>query len=313
MLIITKDLLDDVFKGFQTRFAAGQVKVLTRQKPNQLMLEDFAVLIPSSNGSEHQVWLNQVDGMHEWVGDRIIQNLKLDGMIVINRDFESTKGIKRKFIEDDNFGQFGVLFDMMGANLEALWPDLAEEALLANSKWADGNPFFCAGRKLGEKSVITNVVSTALDQTAAEAGIVAMSSYKLHSGENADVMPDKLIVGPSLAGTAKAIVEADRLANGASNTSPARDLEVRVSRKLTGDHAAKWFISGRKAGIPLVAVQQRKRGELVRMDKSDDESVFMSGEYRYGTDARGEGYPTLPFLGYAGGVAAEDIADWDEL
>lgn len=310
MLIINKALLDDIFKGFQNRFAAAQTRVLTRQKPNQLMLEDFAIILPSTTGAQHQTWLNQVDGMHEWIGDRQIQNLELEGLIVVNRDFESTKGIKRKFIEDDNFGQFGILFDMMGASAEALWGDLAELALLSNDVWADGNPFFCTGRKLGEKSVITNVVKTALGKDAVEAGLVAMTSYLLHSGENADVMPDKLIVGPSLVGMAKQIVEAELITGGVSNVSPARDLEVRVSRKFTGTHAAKWCITGRKAGVPLVAVQQRKKGVLVRMDSETDEDVFMRGEYRYGTDARGEGYKTLPFLGYMGGVAAEDIPEW---
>jgi len=46
----------------------------------------------------------------------------------------------------------------------------------------------------------------------------------------------------------------------------------------------------------------------VRYHADTDEVVFMRDEFRYGTDARGEGFLTLPFLAYAGGQSG--VANW---
>ena len=86
-------------------------------------------------------------------------------------------------------------------------------------------------------------------------------------------------------------------------------LKVLCDSRISGDHKNKWYIMGEKAGIKPVAVQQRRMPVFTRMDRDTDENVFMRKEYRYGTDARGEGFLTLPFLAYAGGFASGDIVD----
>jgi len=312
-MIINRDNMASLFQTFMTKFNDAQKAAAGRPTPNALLVEDIAILMTVSGAATVHAWLEQVPGMREWIGDRVIKNLKLGKLTVSNRDFESTVGVPRNDIEDDNYGVFAPLFAMMGENSQMLWKDLALEAVIANGTWADGNPFFCSGRILGE-STITNAVTTALSQAAVEAGIAAMIGWTLFSGKPAQVSPRNLVVGPSLEGTAKQICEATIIANannvGVSNVSPARSLTVRVEPSLVGTHAAKWYITGVKAGLGPVAVQRRKLPVFTRMDRDTDENVFMRKEYLYGTDARGEAFLTLPFLAYAGGQSS--VAAWSE-
>ncbi len=312
-MIINRDNMNDLFQSFMTKFNDAQKAAAGRATPNALLVEEIAILMTVSGAATVHAWLEQVPGMREWIGDRQIKNLKLGKLTVTNRDFESTIGVPRNDIEDDNYGVFAPLFAMMGENSQMLWKDIAVEALLGNGTWADGNPFFCAGRVLGE-STITNAVTTALSKTAVEAALAAMIGWTLFSGKPAQVTPKYLVVGPSLEGTAKEIVEAAIIANannvGVSNVSPARSLAVRVEPSLVGAHAAKWYVTAVKAGLGPVAVQRRKLPVFTRMDRDTDENAFMRKEYLYGTDARGEAFLTLPFLAYAGGQ--DSVAAWVE-
>ena len=150
-------------------------------------------------------------------------------------------------------------------------------------------------------------------QAAVETAIAAMRGWTLYGGEEAEVRPDVLLVGPSLEATAKKICEADLVADGGvtvSNVSPAKALKVRVSQKLIGDHAGEWYVLGDKNGVKPVGIQKRKLPVLTRKDSETDDNVFMQNNFLYGVHARGEGFLTLPFLAYKGGAASVDT--WAE-
>jgi phage major head subunit gpT-like protein len=310
-MLINRANLDTLFQTFMSKFTDAQKAAATRPNPNALTVEDIAIaMLVTGAGTVHS-WLEQIKGIHEWIGERNIRNLTIGQLTVTNRDFENTIAVRRNDIEDDQYGMFAPLIGMMGSDAEQIWKKLALAALTGNGLWADGNAFFCSGRILGD-STITNAVTTALSKTAVEAGLAAMQGWTLHGGEPADVAPECLIVGPSLEGTARLICEAVLVNDGnnvqVSNVSPARRLKLLIDNTLVGANAAKWYITGRKGGIPVVCVQKRKLPVLTRMDRDTDENVFMRNEYLYGTDCRGEAFLTLPFLAYAGGL--DSVAAW---
>ncbi len=311
-MLINRANLDALFQTYLNRFTEAQKAAGGRAYPNQLVLEDIALAMSVTGSGTVHSWLEQIKAMSEWIGDRNIRNIKIGQLTVTNRDFENTIAVRRNDIEDDQYGMFAPLIGMMGSDAEEIWRRLAVESLLGNGVWADGIAFFCSGRKLGE-STITNAVTTALSKTAVETALAAIRAWKLFGGEPADSVPDCLVVGPSLEGTAKSIVEADIEANSGgtlavSNVSPARMLKVRVDSRISGDYAAQWYVTARKGGIPAVCVQKRKLPVLTRLDRDTDENVFMRNEYLYGTDARGEAFLTLPFLAYAGGL--QSVTAW---
>ena len=307
---ITKSNLDALFTSFQTKFTEAQKAAQARAFPNDLVPEDIAMSFVGSGSATQHSWLEQIHGIHEWVGSRVINNAKLGKLTVINRDFENTVSVPRNAIEDDQYGAYAPLIGMMGSDAEGLWKKLCLEALLGNGEWADGNPFFCSGRKLG-KSTFTNAVTTAFSKAAVEAAVAAMRGWTLYGGEEGEIRPDVLVVGPSLESAAKLICEADLVnedGTTVSNVSPAKALKVRVSAKLVGARAGEWYVLGDKNGVKAVGVQKRKLPVLTRKDRDEDDNVFMDNAYLYGVHARGEGFLTLPFLAYMGGAA--NVAAW---
>ena len=304
--------LDAIFKAFQTKFNEAQKAAQTRATPNDLVPEDIAIAFIGGGSATQHSWLEQLHGIHEWVGERVLNNAKLGKLTVVNRDFENTVKVSRNEIEDDQYGVYSPLIGMMGADAENLWKKLSIEALVGNGEWADGNPFFCSGRVLGD-STITNAVTSAFSKSNLETAIAAMRGWTLYGGEPGEVRPDVLLVGPSLEATAKQICEADLISDGTttvSNVSPAKALKVRVSQSLIGDHANEWYLLGDKNGVKAVGIQKRKLPVLTRLDRDEDQEVFMSNHFLYGVHARGEGFLTLPFLAYKGGAASVDA--WEE-
>ena len=168
---ITAANLDALFKTFQTKFSEAQKAAQTRVTPNDLVPEDIAISFTGSGSATQHSWLNQIKGIHEWVNQRVINALNLGKLTVVNRDFENTVTVSRNEIEDDQYGVYAPLIGMMGADAENLWKKLALEALLGNGEWADGNKFFCSGRKLNPErdETITNAVTTAFSKAALEA------------------------------------------------------------------------------------------------------------------------------------------------
>ena len=309
---ITASNLDALFKTFQTKFNDAQAAAKERAYENDLVPEDVAMTFVGGGSATEHGWIEQLHGIHEWVGARVLNNAKLGKLTVVNRDFENTVQVPRNAIEDDQYGVYAPLIGMLGADAEGLWKKLCMEALVGNGEWADGNPFFCSGRVMGQ-STFTNAATTAFSKAAVEAAVAAMRGWTLFGGEPGEVRPDVLLVGPSLEASAKLVCEADLVAdNGAtvSNVSPAKALKVRVSQKLVGDHAGEWYVCGDKNGVKPVGIQKRKLPVLVRKDGETDDNVFMQNNFLYGVHARGEGFLTLPFLAYKGGAASVDA--WAE-
>ena len=60
----------------------------------------------------------------------------------------------------------------------------------------------------------------------------------------------------------------------------------------------EWFLADTTKPLKPIIVQKRKAPVLTRLDKEDDENVFMRKEFIYGTDARGEAFASFPHLIY---------------
>lgn len=307
MAAITKEFLNDLFKTYSAAFNKAYNAAPDPNDKETLRVEDFAMLLQSSGAATDHTWLGQLPAMREWVGSRTINDLDLGKITVVNREFEDTVHIKRTALEDDNYGAFSNLVEALGIAARDLWRQLAIEALLGNGVWADGKKFFASGRTIGEgdnAATITNGVTTAFSASAVEAAVAAMRSWKLGGGRVAGVRPKLLVVGPQNLAAARRVCKSELVATAegtATESNPLRDLlQYRVCDEIDG---GVWYLFGEVANIRAVAVQKRKEPALVRKDRDEDDNVFMQNENYYGADARGEGFLTLPFLAYAGGMA----------
>jgi phage major head subunit gpT-like protein len=122
-MLINHGSLDGIFLGFKTLFNKGIADAPSQYKT-------CSMIVPSSNRSEKYAWLGAVAKIREWLGPRQITNLSASGYTITNKDFEQTIAVPRNDIEDDTFGVFGPMFEMMGRDV-SLFPDQLVFALLA--------------------------------------------------------------------------------------------------------------------------------------------------------------------------------------
>ena len=106
----------------------------------------IAMEVPSSNASNTYPWLGNTFGIREWLGDRVIQNLKTYDYTIKNKSFEGTIGIDRDDIEDDNLGIYTPVIQNLAITAKR-HPDELIFGLLksgTSSVCYDGKKFFAA-------------------------------------------------------------------------------------------------------------------------------------------------------------------------
>lgn len=106
-MIINRSTLQAVFTGFNTVFNGAF----------QAASSDFdkvAMTVPSQTSQEVYAWLGATTRFREWIGDRVVQNLKTHDFTLKNRSFENTVGVLRDSIEDDQLGVYSPLIAQLG-------------------------------------------------------------------------------------------------------------------------------------------------------------------------------------------------------
>lgn len=136
-MIISADILNKLKTTFSQDFEKGKSLAASQYK-------QIATIVPSSSKSNTYGWLGQWPTFREWIGERVIQNLKAYGYSITNKPFESTIAVSRDDIEDDDTGIYSPLFEEMGRSSE-VFPDELLLPLLdsgTSNLCYDGKPFF---------------------------------------------------------------------------------------------------------------------------------------------------------------------------
>ncbi|MFN3879803.1 MAG: Mu-like prophage major head subunit gpT family protein [Nitrincola lacisaponensis] len=137
MAIITPALIQALFTGYRSEFQQGQQQAAPQWNK-------VAMAISSTSKSNTYGWLGKFPAFREWIGDRVINDMQAHGYAIINKTFESTVGVSRDDIEDDNLGIYSPMFQEMGRMAE-VHPDEMVYGLLAAGTSAlcyDGQNFF---------------------------------------------------------------------------------------------------------------------------------------------------------------------------
>lgn len=140
--------------GYRTAFNAA----FTSFEPawNQVAME-----VTSTTSSEKYPWLGQVPKLREWIGDRVVQNLKTYNWEIANKKFEQTVGVPRDTIDDDQFGVYTPLMAEMG-RAAAEHPDELVFAMLKSgfaTDCYDGQYFFDTDHPVVDANGVVQSVS----------------------------------------------------------------------------------------------------------------------------------------------------------
>lgn len=134
---ITLPFLTSLYQGVQTSFNTflGAAPGHYRQ---------LCMLVDSQHREETYPRLDNLPGIREWIGDRVVHSLSAGSYAVRNKKFEETLGIDRDDIEDDAFGLFNIAIQQLGVNA-AEFPDKLVAGIVNNggaTLGPDGQYFF---------------------------------------------------------------------------------------------------------------------------------------------------------------------------
>lgn len=121
-MLINRANLDILYTAYNTAFRNG---LQLDQAASQF--EKIAMVVPSSVSEEKYGWLGKIPSMRKWVGERVVHNLIQHDYSIRNLDFELTERVGRNEIEDDQYGVYAPLFELMGQGTQAhkdesVWP-----------------------------------------------------------------------------------------------------------------------------------------------------------------------------------------------
>ena len=164
MAIITGTLLKNLFVSFNAAFKQG----FGNAKP---MWQKVAMRVASTSKSSTYGWLGQWPGFREWVGDRVVHDMKTHEYSITNKHWESTVGVNRDDIEDDEIGVYSPMFEEMG-RASNVFPDQLIFNLLAagfSTSCYDGQNFFDSDHPVYPNTDGTGTATTVSNmQTGAE-------------------------------------------------------------------------------------------------------------------------------------------------
>ncbi len=302
---ITPPALDAIFYNFSLIFQ----NALARRAP---WSAPIATQVPSTTRENRYPWMARIPRLHEWIGDRVINNVAARSTSITNKDYELTIGVDRNDVEDDNLGVYSPLIAQMGEQA-ALWPDDLIKALLqagVSTLCWDGQYFFDTDHptKLGDSSsgvYVNSFTSKAL--SAANYAYVRqqMMQYQDEDGQSLAIMPNLLIVPPQLEDEGRTILNADFIAPSVGVGTNVGSImqsnilkgsaELLVVPELAGEGTV-WYLADTTKPLKPLIFQLRKSPAFVSKTEPNSENVFHRKEFLYGVDARGNAGYGLPQL-----------------
>jgi phage major head subunit gpT-like protein len=112
-MIISSNVLNALRTALRDEFKARMADIDAKS-----IWKFLATIITSSTTSNTYGWLGAFPQMREWIGERVIKDIAEFAYQIVNKKYESTLGVDRVDIEDDNLGQYRVLAREMADEFE---------------------------------------------------------------------------------------------------------------------------------------------------------------------------------------------------
>jgi len=258
--------------------------------------ERLAMLVESGKDQEKYAWLGSVPKMREFVGERQINAMIESSYSIVNKTWESTLGIDRAAIEDDQYGQIRIRVQSLAQEARRHVEELVFGLLASgfSSTCFDGQYFFDTDHvTVGAEYQVaqSNKGTAALSSAALQAAITAMAKFKDDRGRPMGISADTLAVPPDLEWTAREILESVYWPDSTGTTAYQKmpnnvlkgRLELVVSPYLADTN--DWFVLCTRGIIKPLILQRRTPVEFESLD-GNTESGFMRDQFLYGVRSR---------------------------
>jgi len=296
-MLVNYENIKTAFQGFQALFT--ETWDLT-----QTQYEQIAAVMSSSSELEDYDWLGDIPKMSEWIGPRIIKQLRAQKWSIRNKLWQWAIEIDRMQFQRDKLGMIRPRIQG-GASEGKRHLDELLFTLLANgfvnaalpygmsNLCYDGQYFFDSDHSEGKSGTQNNVGSAAYSLSAVVAAVGAMMSIKDDEGKPIGVVPDTLVVCPldylqavadcasinMVAATATAIVQTNPLAKLGLNviTSP---FAIPVISGTAQPHS--WYLLCTKSHLKPLIAQVEVPIEIQAIDDPNSEYVVRNHKFLFG-------------------------------
>lgn len=163
MAVITAAILQALNTGVKKNFQDGYAQMRAAA-----FWEQVATLVPSTTASNTYGWLGDFPKLREWVGDRVVKDIKEAGYSISNKLYEATLGVQRTQIEDDQYGHYSPIAKSMGQEA-AQHPDRLLQTLITGAGAAlcyDGQYFFDTDHPVAANEDGTGAVTSVSNMVA---------------------------------------------------------------------------------------------------------------------------------------------------
>lgn len=158
MAVITNALLSALRTQVRAEFQQAYDGMLA-----QSFYRTVAMVAPSNTASNTYDWLGDFPDLREWVGDRVIKDIKENAYQISNRLYEGTIGIQRTAIEDDTVGTLAARIRNMGQSAARHPEKMIASLMIAGTSTLcyDGQFFFDTDHPVAANHDGTGAVTTA--------------------------------------------------------------------------------------------------------------------------------------------------------
>lgn len=136
-MILNRATLSAFFTGLTTAFQRGLTTAPT-------VFDAYTMRVPSNTSQELYAWMATLPGFREWIGDRVLNNIRTYDYVIRNKKWEDSFAVPADKIEDDQVGLYGPIAEMMGQAGKQHPQELIDALLLQgfSTNCYDGQFFF---------------------------------------------------------------------------------------------------------------------------------------------------------------------------
>lgn len=308
-MLITASNLDALFISFSKNFEDAYMS-----EPAPL-LAGIGTTIPSNTRDQRYPFVQALSGaMRQWQGERHVQNVVVDGLVVTNLTWENTLAIGVDDLADDQYGAYSNMLIPNLARHAKLLPDQQiANAISGNAVGYDGKAFFASDHPVDPSGQTTGTQSNTLTGKPLNATNLAIAQGAMMGFLGPDGLPmgsygNTLLVPPSLKFVADTLANATFFPGAQNNASGVFGSQSNVFQGQFNVIASPWLTD---SGDPTTAVwylldcrtpnlrpffwQQRQAPLLVQLVNPDNTLVFMQNRYYMGVKVRGAAAGSLWF------------------
>lgn len=310
MIINNATQLQALFTSFIARFQDMYTQIPT-------FLDKLATTSTTTTEIVRFPWMGRLPVVREWIGDRVENSAALKFYDVTPKLFETTFGLDKSKIDDDQYGFFSSHILPQMAMQARKWPDYRlVDFIRSNPLWADGKAFFATDHPIhvddasikgfdGNNYYANDYASTPLTLDNVAKVRQAMMAQVGEDGKSLEIVPNLLVYPPQLEQTARHILESEYIAPasygnqtsqvGMINNTMKGMFEGLMIQPLGAD-ADTWYLADTTKPIKPFGWLLREPFSFAQRVDPRDPVVFDKNKYLFGGRGRGEAFGGFPFL-----------------